>query len=652
MKATVTSWDDASTNAGNVENETQFTYNNFGQLTHDYQAHSGTVNVMTTPKVQYAFASGADNTIRPTSVTYPDGRVISYDYDSSGTMPDALSRVAAIVDDDGSSTHLADYSYLGLRTFVETDYTQPDVRYTLVGTAGGNDSNTGDIYHGLDRFGRVDDSYWYDYGSSADVDRIKYGYDRSGSRLWRENVVARSQGKHFDEKYLYDEIHRLQDMDRGTLNSGHSSMTTTTFAQDWNLDATGNWSDFKQDDNGNGTWDLNQSRTSNDANEITDITETAGGSWVTPAYSAAGNMTTMPQPATPTSSYTATYDAWNRLVKIADGATTVSEYQYDGVKRRIVQKSYVSGTLSETRHLYYTEPSKWQVVEERVGSSTTPDRQFVWGQRYIDDLILRDRDTTGNGTLDERLYALKDANWNVTSLVNTSGTVQQRFNYDAYGMPEFLTATFGASTNAKDFEILYVGYRFENATTLFHIRHRVLNVALGCWMQRDPVGYADGMNLYEYCRAMPVHLYDPSGRQIPLCNLLLSDGWGNFIGCLCGLISLADATIFGAATGPLAFWINIADCLCDVTDTVTVACNCNQGDGLAEWLQLIATAAGGAASCALDIISLKKQLSKLQRAIEILIEVVEMLIVDWGLMIGGGVPPFHLQCIALMGGPV
>ncbi|MEZ6131583.1 MAG: hypothetical protein R3C59_23175 [Planctomycetaceae bacterium] len=100
-------------------------------------------------------------------------------------MADALSQLASVADDDGSSTHLADYSYWGLRTFVETDYTEPDVEYTLVGTAGGNDSDTGDIYHGLDRFGRIDDSYWYDYGSSTDVDRIKYGYDRSGSRLWR-----------------------------------------------------------------------------------------------------------------------------------------------------------------------------------------------------------------------------------------------------------------------------------------------------------------------------------------------------------------------------------------------------------------------------------------------------------------------------------
>ncbi|MEZ6129849.1 MAG: hypothetical protein R3C59_14295 [Planctomycetaceae bacterium] len=473
MKATVTSWNDASVTSGNVVNEAQFEYNDFGQLTHDYQSHSGTVNVMTTPSVQYGFVSGADNTIRPTSLTYPDGREILYDYDSSGSMADALSRVASVVDDDGSSTHLADYSYLGLRTFVETDYTEPDVEYTLVGTAGGNDSDTGDIYHGLDRFGRIDDSYWYDYGSSADVDRIKYGYDRSGSRLWRENVVARSLSKEFDEKYVYDQIQRLQEMGRGTLNSGRSALTSKTFAQDWFLDETGNWEGFKQDNNGNGTWDLNESRTSNDVNEITDITETAGASWVTPAYSAAGNMTTMPQPATPTSSYTATYDAWNRLVKIVDGSNTVSEYQYDGAKRRIVQKEYVSGTLDQTRHLYYTEPSKWQVVEERIDSSTDPDRQFVWGQRYIDDLILRDRDTTGNGTLDERLFALQDANWNVTSLIDTSGTVQQRFNYDAYGMPEFLTSGFAASTNTKDFEVLYAGYRFENATTLFHVRHRV-----------------------------------------------------------------------------------------------------------------------------------------------------------------------------------
>ncbi|MCA9162208.1 MAG: hypothetical protein KDA62_04485 [Planctomycetales bacterium] len=119
------------------------------------------MNTSTTPKVQYGYASGAANTIRPTSLTYPDGRTLTYDYGAADSMPDALSRIAAIVDDDGSSTHLADYSYLGLRSFVEVDYTEPDIRYTLIGTAGGDDPDTGDIYRGLDRFGRVKGCRWH-----------------------------------------------------------------------------------------------------------------------------------------------------------------------------------------------------------------------------------------------------------------------------------------------------------------------------------------------------------------------------------------------------------------------------------------------------------------------------------------------------------
>jgi hypothetical protein len=91
---------------------------------------------MTTPKVQYAYASGSANHIRPTLLTYPSGRELNYNYGSADSLPDAASRLAALLDDDGS-THLADYSYLGRMTFVETDYAQPEVKYTLVGTAGG-----------------------------------------------------------------------------------------------------------------------------------------------------------------------------------------------------------------------------------------------------------------------------------------------------------------------------------------------------------------------------------------------------------------------------------------------------------------------------------------------------------------------------------
>ncbi len=512
MREKLTSYDNAAVGSGSVVNEAQFAYNDFDQLITDYQAHGGSVNTSTSPKVQYGYANGSANTVRPTSLTYPDGRVLTSGYGTSDGIDDAVSRVASLVDDD--ATHLADYQYLGQSTFIEQDDTQPEVKWTLVDLSGTNDLDTGDIYSGFDRFGRIKDNRWYDYGGSADVDRIKYGYDRAGNRIWRENTVATALSKDFDELYTNDLIHRLKDMQRGRLNGGHTALTAKTFAQCWSLDATGNWKKFLEDADGNGTWNLEQERTANPVNEITDITESAGPSWATPAYNRAGNMTTVPKPSDPTGSYTATYDAWNRLVKLVEGVNIVSEYAYDGAKRRIVQTSYTGGSLTETRHLYYVKPSKWQVIEERVGTSSNAERQFVWGLRYVDDLVLRDRTVTD--PLDERLYGLQDANWNVDAITNTTGAVQQRFAYSAYGQPTFLTASFSSSTNTKGWDNLYAGYRWEPTSQLFHVRNRIYNPMIGTWVQRDPLGLRWGTNLYSYCSLMPVRHVDPLGLKILL----------------------------------------------------------------------------------------------------------------------------------------
>ena len=70
--------------------------------------------------------------------------------------------------------------------------------------------------------------------------------------------------------------------------------------------------------------------------------------------------------------------------------------------------------------------------------------QNLWGLRYIDDLILRDRDSDSNGTLDERLYCLQDPNWNVIAVAGTDGAVVERYSYTAYGTPAFLTSVFGS----------------------------------------------------------------------------------------------------------------------------------------------------------------------------------------------------------------
>ena len=363
----ITSYNNATVGSGSVVNDVQRAYNTFSQLVTEYQSHSGAVNVSSTPNVQYAYANGSANTVRPALMTYPNGRVLNYNYGIANGFNDATSLIASFIDNDGV-THLADYSYLGLGSIVQVNETQPGIQYTLIGIQGGNDPVTGDIYRGLDQFSRVKDLIWVPMGSSSssssnsssaagtNLVRIQHGYDLAGNRLWRKDLVAESYNAGFDELYSYDGLYRLKLVNRGTLNSSQTAIQggSGTFNQCWTLDATGNWKGFREDDTGSGAWNLVQSRSANPVNEITGISNSVGSAWTVPAYDHNGNMTTIPQPATPSSSYTGTFDAWNRLVKLVDPSSgnTVQTNAYDGRNYRMNRSSYTSGVLSEAEAMF------------------------------------------------------------------------------------------------------------------------------------------------------------------------------------------------------------------------------------------------------------------------------------------------------------
>ena len=48
---------------------------------------------------------------------------------------------------------------------------------------------TSGSYDGFDRFGRLVDQKWYDYGASTDRERYTYGYYRAFTRTWGEAAV-------------------------------------------------------------------------------------------------------------------------------------------------------------------------------------------------------------------------------------------------------------------------------------------------------------------------------------------------------------------------------------------------------------------------------------------------------------------------------
>ena len=98
-----------------VVNDVLRQYNAFSQLSTEYQEHSGPVNEATSPKVQYAYADGSANTIRPTAIWYLNGRQLNLGYGAARGINDALGRVASLIDADGVAPPGRLHASFGLR---------------------------------------------------------------------------------------------------------------------------------------------------------------------------------------------------------------------------------------------------------------------------------------------------------------------------------------------------------------------------------------------------------------------------------------------------------------------------------------------------------------------------------------------------------
>jgi RHS repeat-associated protein len=130
-------------------------------------------------------------------------------------------------------------------------------------------------------------------------------------------------------------------------------------------------------------------------------------------------------------------------------------------------------------------------------------------------MVLRDRDAGGDGVFEQRLYVQQDANFNVTSISDATGTVVERYAYDPYGAVTYLDANWGAlGTSAYGWVYLHQGGRYDSTGGLYHFRNRELSPTLGRWLQNDPTRYEAGdMNLFRYVRDNPGNLTDPLGLK-------------------------------------------------------------------------------------------------------------------------------------------
>ncbi len=178
---------------------------------------------------------------------------------------------------------------------------------------------------------------------------------------------------------------------------------------------------------------------------------------------------------------------------------------------------------------YYND--KWQVLCD-YNDSNDLQMWFTYGN-YIDEVLTANEDFPGSGYR----YYVHDHLYSPVALMNYSGAVQERYEYDAYGNCYILEPNFAPDPDGKsDYEnpYLFTGRRVDildnGSLKIQYNRNRYYDQYTGRWLTHDPLGitpnpqkrnlfrptreYADGMNLYEYVTSAPTSNWDPMGNLL------------------------------------------------------------------------------------------------------------------------------------------
>ncbi|HUO10464.1 MAG TPA: RHS repeat-associated core domain-containing protein, partial [Phycisphaerae bacterium] len=177
-----------------------------------------------------------------------------------------------------------------------------------------------------------------------------------------------------------------------------------------------------------------------------------------------------------------------------------------------------------------------RVIEEHDGSDNLL-KQYVWGLGYVDEAVQTainsDPTNSSHQTCDQAYWLCQDANYNVLGVVDSTGVLQERYEYSAYGQRQVFVsagandsgcfAPAGLSTRVVAYrygampyginDFGHQGLMHDEEDGLVYNRARAINPALGKFMSKEPSGalFVDGMNLYSMELENVINKLDPTG---------------------------------------------------------------------------------------------------------------------------------------------
>jgi RHS repeat-associated protein len=338
-------------------------------------------------------------------------------------------------------------------------------------------------------------------GSLRLNEQLGFGFDPAGNLHYRTNGSL-IQTFTSDSGNQLGSITRNATMTVSGATPGPANVTVNGTQAQTNLDftfASGN----QPVSNGNSTFTVVAQRPGDGT--VTNALNLVLPASLTLLYDANGNLTN-------DGARNFLYDAENRLTNIFVVNLWKSEFVFDGLGRRRVERIYAwvggqwFGTY-ERRFVY----DGWLPIQER-DSNNAVQVTYTRGLDLSGSLagaggiggFLARTDGTGDST-----FYHADGAGNITAIIDGQQNIVARYLMDPFGRP---VGQWGPLALAND--VRFSSMLTHRASGLSLFAFRAYDPALGRFTSRDPIGERGGVNLYRFAGNAPLSFVDPYGLSV------------------------------------------------------------------------------------------------------------------------------------------